>query len=87
MILTYKVKKPQHHHITTTHAWPSLPINPDPDPSPPNHATSMIHYTAAGLMVIVFLVFRSSGFLFIRSSGFGLMDQLANPVIPFIQLR
>ena len=36
---------PKHH--APTHAWPSLPINPNPNSSPPNLWVSATHFTAA----------------------------------------
>ena len=36
---------PKHH--APTHAWPSLPINPDPNPAPAEDAISATHYPAA----------------------------------------
>ena len=41
---------PPHYHITTihasTHAWPSLPVNPNPNPTPPNRYPCQLLYTA-----------------------------------------
>ena len=35
------------HHPCTTHARPSLPVKPDPNPTPPNLAIVGLQYTAA----------------------------------------
>ena len=37
------------HHPCTTHARPSFPVDPDPNPTPPNQGTPGLHDTATEL--------------------------------------
>ena len=61
--------KAMHHPYIDAHAWPSLPIKPNPNPVPANIATSELHdtccYNFTFAVVNAILLFNWNDFFFL----------------------